>query len=221
MSNQQPIVLFDAIGLLVDGRRIRQCYQANMIQVMTARYGKSPDFWRLIDQQIVEDWASYHADLNYSGEDGIADMYEGIFRLTRALFTIANIVEPPKPDITALAHHLMTLPCDRKVLLADVYETLIAYQQKGYQLATFGYLLHLQLVSMMAALPMITHHIGADTLQQYEHDRQYFMKITTHFKTSADQITVLTPHPQTFYAASQAGLRSQLVRQLSTFVFKI
>lgn len=112
-------VLINCIGILVDGHKIRQCYQQNMAQVMSEHYGKSPEFWQTIDQQIVADWASYHADLNFSGDDGIIDMYEALFRVTRALFTIGQVPEPEKPEITALANELIATPCDNSVILPD------------------------------------------------------------------------------------------------------
>lgn len=211
------ILLFDCVGMLIAGHKMRRCYQHNMAQIMSARYGQSPAFWQAVDQKIVSDWASYHADLNFSGDEGIADMHEALFRVTRALFTIANMPEPPKPDITALSQDFISVPCDDSIVLPDVRATLAKYHEVGHRLATFAHLLNRQLKAITAPLPMIRQHIGADTLNHYEHDTQFFVKVAHYLKTSPENIAVITQRPATSDKASQSGFKTVLVRQSSAF----
>ncbi|MEM9953661.1 MAG: hypothetical protein AAF846_18780 [Chloroflexota bacterium] len=208
-------ILINCIGILVDGQVMRQCYRHNMSQVMSARYGQSPDFWQTVDQKIVADWASYHADLNFSGDDGIIDMYEALFRTTRALFTIGNVPEPEKPEITALANELIATPCDNSVILPDSNNSLSQLTEKGYRVGVFAHLLETHLKAITTSLKMIDHHIGADTVSHYEHDQTYFLKVASYLKTPPEQITVITRHATTAQSASQAGLKSILVEQFS------
>ena len=208
----KQIVLFNCIGLLVDGSKIRQSFRENVAQVMSERYGKSRDVWKVADEQIVADWASYHADLNFSGEDGIDDIHEALFRVTRALFTIAKVPEPPKPEITALASELISTPC-KNVFLPDVLPALEKCRKNGYSIGTFSYLLEKQVRAITAEIPDVEHIIGADTLNHYEHDLMFFRKLIAHLKTSPDKINVVTNSPQTLAVASQAGMTILPVRQ--------
>jgi|GEM_PF-5876994 len=215
----QKIILFKCISVLVDGHKMRQCYRANMVKIMSERYGKSPEFWSAIDEQIVTHWDDYHADLNFSGDDGIDDIHEGLFRVTRALFTIGKIPEPPKPDITALANELISSPC-HDVLLPDALPVIEKCQEKGYSIGAFSYLLEKQVKAIMAEIPNLQHIIGADTLNHYEHDSLFFKKLYAHLHTSPDKIIIVATSPQTIAAATQSGLQAIPVRQSSVALEK-
>lgn len=205
-------LLIKCIGVLVDGHKMRQCYRVKMAKIMSERYGKSPEFWSAIDEQIVTHWADYHADLNFSGEDGIADIHEALFRVTRALFTIGKIPEPPKPDITALANELISSPC-KEVLLPDALSVIEKCRKKGYTIGTFSYLLEKQVKAITAEIPNLQHVIGADTLNHYEHDAMFFRKLSTHCRVSPDKIVLVATSPQTVAAATQSGMHAISVRQ--------
>ena len=208
------IILFQCIGLLVDGRKIRQSFRENMAQLMSECYGKSVDAWKAADQQIVADWAYYHADLNFSGEDGIEDINEALFRVTRALFTIANVPEPPKAEITNLAKELISIPC-KNMLLPDVLPAIEKCQEQGYTIGIFSYLLENQIRAITAEIPDLEPIIGADTLNHYEHDLMYFRKLAVRVKASPDKIRIVANSPQTLAIASQSGMQAIPVRQSS------
>lgn len=208
----KQIILFKTIGLLVDGQKMRQCYRENMAQLMSERYSKSVDVWQSADEQIIADWSYYHADLNFSGEDGIDDIHESLFRVTRALFTITKTPEPSKIEITALANELISIPC-KGTLLPDALSVIEKCRENAYSIGTFSYLLENQVRAISAQIPQLDYVIGADTLNHYEHDLMYFRKLTTHLKLSSDKIIIVANSPQTLVNATQAGIESILVRQ--------
>lgn len=208
----KQLILFQCIDILVNGQKMRQCYRENMAQLMSERYGKMTDTWKSADEKIVADWAYYHADLNFSGEDGIEDIHESLFRVTRALFTITKTPEPSKSEITALANELMSIPCN-DVLLPDALSAIEKCQEKGYTLGTFSYLLENQIKAVTAQIPSLEYVFGSDTLNRYEHDTMYFRKLIAHLKTSPDRIVIVAHSPQTLATATQSGMKSILVRQ--------
>lgn len=218
MSSAKKILLFKCIGVLVDGRAMRQNYQNNMAQIMTKRYGKSPDIWLSADKQIVADWADYHADLNFSGEDGIADIHEGLFRVTCALFKITQVDEPSKSEITVLAQDLMTVPYTQDIFFAGVLDVLERCQQAGYEIGIFSYFLQKQVSGMFQNIPHIKYIIGADTLNHYEHDANYFLKLSSHLKTSPNNVIVISNSAQINSAAIQTGMNTLLVGQSSALL---
>ena len=84
------------LNILVDPAFFRAHYQIDLADIMHSRYGKSQQFWIDIQERIFADWASYHADLNYNATDGVADMCESPYHVTRTLFRLAQISEPSK-----------------------------------------------------------------------------------------------------------------------------
>ncbi|MEO8395909.1 MAG: hypothetical protein ABI700_23135, partial [Chloroflexota bacterium] len=87
-ASTRPIthVFFEVPGVLVDRAALRRGYRANLGRIMAERYEGSAVEWCAAYDCILADWDSYYADLNLSGDDGIADMREGQYRTTRALF---------------------------------------------------------------------------------------------------------------------------------------
>lgn len=213
------LLLFRDIGVLLDAQAMRQNYRQNMAQLMTKRYGQSPAVWLSADEQIVADWANYHADLNFSGDEGIVDIHEGLFRVTRALFRIANIPAPPKPEITALAQDLISMPY-QTIIFPYALSVLEKCQQAGYRLAIFSYFLQKQAQALCADIDGIEHIIGADTLNHYEHDRHYFAKVSAYLGLSPDTITVIVHSPQTHASAIQSGMNAFLVQQSSAVLYQ-
>ena len=212
------ILLFRDMGVLLDAQAMRQVYRQNMAQLMSERYGQSLDVWLSADKQIVADWASYHADLNFSGDDSIADIHEGLFRITRALFRLANIAEPPKPDITALAQDLITMPY-HNITFPHTLSIVEKCQQAGYQLVVFSYFIQKHAQALCSDIKNIEHIIGSDTLNHYEHDVNYFRKISAYLKVSPDTITVIVHSRFTYANAIQSGMKAILVQQSSAVLY--
>ena len=60
-------------------------------------------------------------------------------------------------------------------------------------------------------IPEIDYHIGADTLNHYEHDTLFFEKLALNLKRSPSQMAVITTSNKTSTQAKQAGLASIFV----------
>jgi phosphoglycolate phosphatase-like HAD superfamily hydrolase len=94
-------------GVLVDAARYADQVPAALAAILSERYGGSAAIWQRAYARVVADWDSYYADLHLSdSDDGIADMWEGAFRTTRAIFRLASVPEPPSSELTTLAHSL-------------------------------------------------------------------------------------------------------------------
>ncbi len=100
-------IIFDLNGTLLRSVRLSPCYSENLGQIMAARFGGDSQRWMQADRLILDDWDSYHTDLNFSGDEGITDMWEANFRKTRALFRLTGTAEPDHETLNALAPELL------------------------------------------------------------------------------------------------------------------
>lgn len=99
-------IFFDLHGTLVDSARLSACYAEQVGSVMAERFGGKAKAWAEANRLIAADWDSYFADLDFDSDDGLADLWEGQVRVTRALFRITGEREPDLPSLTALAREL-------------------------------------------------------------------------------------------------------------------
>lgn len=100
------VVFFDLIGALVDPDALMPCYAESLAQTLGARFGGDAARWQSAVRGVFADWDSFYADLNLSGDDGIADMWEGMYRVTRGYFRLADMPEPDQAALTALSRSL-------------------------------------------------------------------------------------------------------------------
>lgn len=105
--------LFELSGVLADPIRMQANYPAHLGAVMAARYGGTPDVWVNAYVQVRDDWDSYWRDLNLKGDEPLPDLWEGLFRTTRALFRLAGIAEPDKDELIAFSRVLQGLVYER------------------------------------------------------------------------------------------------------------
>ncbi len=99
-------ILFDLHGTLVEAARLPAAYARSVGQVMAAQYGGDPARWAQAQRVIADDWDSYYADLDLTGDHGIDDLREGEIRTTRALFRLTGVPLPAAADVAALARAL-------------------------------------------------------------------------------------------------------------------
>ncbi|MEL6524866.1 MAG: hypothetical protein AAFQ07_04060 [Chloroflexota bacterium] len=205
---QHHVIIY--LNALLDAQRYRNNYANGVARIMSARYGGEHADWLTIQQNIFADWASYHADLNYSGEDGMADMREGQFRVTRALFRLANICEPSKAEITSLAQTLVS-----EAPLADTHFDIPA--QYFLQTLTMSPAVNITVTAYFCeaqarAILNTSGHtdiavIGADTFQHYEMDTHYFRCLHQHLKPNSldNKRIYLDTRTDTLHHAQIAG----------------
>lgn len=199
------------LGALLNPQKYRASYSHGVARTMTGRYGGDFDDWVTIQQNIFTDWASYHADLNYSGQDGSADMREGEFRVTRALFRLGDIPEPDKKTIAALGHEIAsqaprTAPCFDDPAVRFLRQ--LAQAPRMHCTVT-AYFKAAQTAAILASA-YIAHQgficVGPDTVSQYEMNAQYFQYL---YKQSAHQNPIyLDKHADVLALAATTGFRT-------------
>lgn len=209
-------VFFDAHDVLVDRARLRDVYQARLGVIMTERYGLTPAAWAKAYRQIVADWDSYYADLNLSGDDGIADMWEGVFRTTRALFRLSGAPEPDKPELTTLSRELPALAVQGgDVLYPEAGDVVARLDSAGLIL---GVICHSMVSQLEAMLAPIRRHFrgaiwGADNAERFEKDAQRYQSAALSAGVALESCLMLDDKELPLLNAKQAGMRAIQIRR--------
>jgi hypothetical protein len=79
---------------LLDRATLRAALPAAWGGALAAGQGGSPDEWTSAYQRIQDDWDSYWADLDLSGDDSLAQWREGRWRVVRGLFRLTGRAAP-------------------------------------------------------------------------------------------------------------------------------
>lgn len=85
--------------VLVDRHALSVVTPSARARVMADRHGGTIQTWQSAYQQIIDDWDSYWADLNLSGDASLAHWREGRWRVVRALFRLVGRTSPPNEKI--------------------------------------------------------------------------------------------------------------------------
>jgi FMN phosphatase YigB (HAD superfamily) len=211
-------IFFDMYGTLADNRNMRPCYAAALGRIMASRFGGAPDAWAQANLQIIADWDSYFADLNLSGDHGIEDMWEGEYRVTRALFRLTGTPEPDKPVITALSRELPGLvasACD--VLFPEAAEVLRALHERGLALGIASHAFENQARGVLqagGALELFSAPIwGVDAAEQFEKDANFYRRLALAARADPSSCLVVDDQPAPLWGAREAGMRTGHVRR--------
>lgn len=158
-------IIFDLHRTLIDPARLVECMPLAIGRIMAGRYGATADLWADAYQRIVTDWDSYYADLDLNGDEGLAHVYEGMFRTTRALFRLANVGEPHHDDLTALSRELPILAMRGiHARYPDADETIRALHDGGFTLGIATSMLTAQAQALLGDLAgCFTRFTGVDT----------------------------------------------------------
>ncbi len=209
-------IFFDVHDVLVDRARLGRFYSANLGQIMTERYGLTPETWTNAYRRILADWDSYYTDLNLSGDDGIADMWEGVFRTTRALFRLTGAPEPDKAELTALSRELPGLAaqnCD--VLYPEVPEVLRQLDAAGLVLGVVSHSLIAQIYASLApVLPYFKGPIwGADNSGRFDKDVERFLSTALGVSAAPENCLMLDDKQEPLLNAKRAGMQTIQIRR--------
>lgn len=210
-------IFFDMHGTLVDNKRLLgDCYADNLGSVMAARYGGNPAQWADANRAITRDWDSYIADLDYGGKDGIADMWEGYFRTTRALFRLTNTPEPPKHELTDLSRELPGLATEHcNALFPETHEVVERLHHGGYTLGVFSHALAAHSRGLLRGGGIESYFtgaiIGADVVERFVKDREYCLRMLRTAGVTADQCLVVDDSLEGVRGAADAGMSALLL----------
>jgi FMN phosphatase YigB (HAD superfamily) len=204
-------IFFDLHGVLADSAKVHICYSAGLGRILSKRYGGVPDAWARANRTIVADWDSYFVDLDLEGEDGLADMWEGIYRTTRALFRLVGVPEPHHTEILELSRELPGLVvegCD--ALFPEVRDVLKQLRAAGYILGTASNAILPQVRSTLAGGGILDEFQGplmaADVAEQWAKDEQYYRLVALRADADPDQCLVIDDQLAPLQGARDAGL---------------
>jgi FMN phosphatase YigB (HAD superfamily) len=183
---------------------------------MAGRYGLTPETWRDANRRIVADWDSYYADLDLGGEDGIADMWEGLLRTTRALFRLTGVPEPPLPELTRLSRELpglSTQHCD--ALYPDAQAVIATLHQGGWILGIASHAPANHVAGILAGGGVASYFsgplVGADTAESFRKGRQYYLTVCRHAGVPGQRCLIVDDTAEALHGAQAAGCRTALI----------
>lgn len=209
-KNQFKYIIFH-LNILANPELLRSHYQNGLAEIMQQSYGQSQQFWLDIQTQVFADWDSYHADLNYSGDDGMADMREGRFRVTRALFRLAKLPEPSTQEMTQLAENLMTqAPKNGDALFHDSHDALNWLAEQNYSLTIVSYYPEKQVQAILCGAQIeheISQFIGADTFEQFDMNKRYFEYLVNKLKSQPSECLYVDNQANVIESAAQSGMK--------------
>jgi hypothetical protein len=196
------------LNILADPAMIRALIQEGTARMLGEIYGDE-QAWFSAYSKVLGDWNSYHADLNFSGEDGMADMREARFRIMRALFRIRGIAELSQDEIHALADKALRA-IDGDVFFHDSHDLLNELGEK-YSISLVSYLPQAQ-VETMAKVAKVHHCFGADTFEQYEMNQRYFEMLLIRLKAKPEDCIYIDKQAQVLETASKLGVKTCLAQ---------
>ncbi|MEO8610023.1 MAG: HAD family hydrolase [Chloroflexota bacterium] len=173
-------IFFELSGVLMDSAQLPECYAHHLGLVMAERFGGSVDAWAQAHLKILADWDSYFADLDFDGDDGMADLWESQLRVTRALFRLTGLKEPDSAVLAALSRelpYLATRHCD--ALYPDSKPTIEALHQAGYVLGVATHLVSGKARGILEGGGVLDYFRGAflcpDVTERFRKDQNYFL----------------------------------------------
>jgi beta-phosphoglucomutase-like phosphatase (HAD superfamily) len=196
--------------VLVNPTAIHALLPLYLGRIMSERYGQPPEIWTEAFQQIRVDWDSYWSDLNLSGDEPLADLWEGMFRVTRALFRRMDVVEPPKQELIAFSRILPEMVLVQfDALYPDTRELLQRLHQTGLCLhaATFW-------TAGMARAALVGGGVfeyfydritGLDTSGRFEHD---YVQLALSVRTPPENCLLIDRDVSALARARAAGMQT-------------
>jgi len=214
-------IFFDLHGTMVNAKILGACSSRERARWLDEHYGGGLGAWLKADMQVIADWDAYHADLNFSGDDGMRDYYEAGYRIVRALFRGAGVSEPSREEIHRLALDLpgmASLACD--ALYAEVKPTLSRLAAEGYTLGVTTHSLanqaHAVLVGGGVRECFGGPLIGADTAEQFDKDVTYYALVVRLAKTLPASCLIVDDSPSAIQAAHSVGLKTIYIHRVGS-----
>ncbi|MBE2267330.1 MAG: HAD family hydrolase [Anaerolinea sp.] len=208
-------LFFDLHGVLIDPRRNSQCWSAALGRFMAERFGGTPAAWERANHQIEEDWDSYYADLDFGGDDCVEQMWEGVFRTTRAQFRLTGTPEPPHDALIALSREIPgTIPRACASAYPEVAAVLARLVAGGITLSVTSHALETQVRATLEGSGLLDYFgavIGTDTFGRFHKDAAYYTRAAQHLKVDPRRCAVLDDRPEPVEGAKLAGMETIFV----------
>lgn len=218
MHSSLTHIFFDLHGTLIDGVALHPCYSQAMGRLLAARYGGDPSDWAQANSRVLDDWDSYYADLDLGGDEGLAHMWEGLYRTTRAMFRLVGIAEPPPAELSALSRELpgqVTRGCD--AFYPDARPVLRALHTAGYILGitSHGIVGHTQ--GLLAGGGMTALFagplVGPDNVGRFNKDAAFFRMAAQQAGVAPGACLVVDDDLYAVAGAKAAGMHTAQMRR--------
>lgn len=209
-------VFFDMHGVLIDPHRIHLCYSAALGRFLSERYGGTPEAWERANHQIEADWDSYYADLDFSSDDCVEQMWEGEFRTTRARFRLTGTPEPSHEELIALSREIPgTIPRMCPAAYPEVDGVLARLVGVGITLSVTSHAMETQVHATLAGSGLTQYFqgkiIGTDTMARFIKDDSYYRRAAQALSVNPAQCAVLDDRPEPIEGAKAAGMETIFV----------
>jgi len=210
----QKYIVFNTINTVIDAQILRREYTRHLTQYMTVNYGGKLDIWKQAYHTLVENWANYHTDLDFGGQDGLADMRESRFRTIRVLFNLAKISEPNHASLVQLSQQLPVLIYQKCVNPEMINTSCLSIMQKWHQttpivLATYTFATETQaLIANTLLENKVNQIVSPDNIEVFNHDASYFQRLIIQLKTSAQSILYIDYDMQSLDFAKSFGIQT-------------
>jgi len=209
-------IFFDLHGTMIDAALLGACVRRERARHLAQGYGGDLAAWHEAEEQVRADWDAYHADLNFSGDDGMRDYVEAGYRIIRALFRGAGVREPAREEIHRLARELpgiAPLTCD--AFYPDVKPVIRQLAADGYVLGVTTHSLATHAAAVLIGGGVRDAFqgplIGADTAEQFDKDTAYYALAVRRAQGTAAVCLVVDDAPRAIEEAKSAGLRAILL----------
>jgi len=211
-------VFFDLHGTLIDTQVLSRCYGPTYGRIMAARYGLTPAEWTEANRRITADWDSYYADLDLDGQHGLDDLWEGLYRVTRAMFRITGVKEPDKDELTWLSRWIPgEVPKHCNALYADVQSVLRALHKAGFVLGVVSHALVDQAKATLIGGGVdhlcLGPIIGPDVVGHYRKDQVFYRYAQQAAQVDAEQCLIVDDSQDALAGAAAIGMKTYTVKR--------
>jgi beta-phosphoglucomutase-like phosphatase (HAD superfamily) len=204
-------LFLDVNDVLIDRAKLSRYAERQLGRVMAGRFGGAAETWSAAYRRVQADWDDYYADLNLSGDDGLADLGEGAYRTTRALFRLTGTPEPEQPDLTALSRELPALAArGHDAFYPEVPDILHTLDDAGIVIGVVG---HRTAAHLRAILEPVLSCFrgtiwGADNAEHFEKDAQRYLAAALRARAAPECCMVAESSPPALEQAARAGMRT-------------
>jgi len=179
---------------------------------MAERYGGSAAVWTEANLRVQADWDSYYADLDFDGEDGLTDVWEGELRVTRALFRLTGTPEPDLASMTVLSRELSYLAASRcNVFYPDSKPVIERLHQSGFVLGVATHVLSAKVRGMLTGGGLLSYFSGPllcpDVTERFRKNRAFYLAA----RIPAEQCLVVDDSLDGIRGAKAAGMQAILM----------
>lgn len=204
-------IFFDLHGTLIDAIALHPCYSQGVGVYLAERFGGRAEAWAQANRRILSDWDSYFADLNLSGDEGLRDMWEGSYRVTRAMFRLVSIAEPPAEVLREVARLLPGVaPRQCDAVYPDARLAVQACHTAGLRLGITSHAIASQAEALLQGGRIRSYFtgpiVGPDVAGRFDKDETFYGVAVRLAGVSPSQCLVVDDRLFALQSARQAGL---------------